>query len=179
MGSDWKIKPRSTHCCTCNTPFSDRQKCYSILTYGEEGYSRSDHCESCWQTVKPTTNALSVWQSIYTLPPPPTPEPIKKETAESLLRQLITSSDESSTNVVYILAIMLERKKIFVERDTHLKENGVIVRLYEHKKTGEVFAITDPNFQLDKLIEVQRQLVAMLSDTDIPNQETVAEQSAS
>jgi hypothetical protein len=120
--------------------------------------------------MKPNTNAFSTWQSVYTLPPPPPPEPIKKETAESLLRQLVTRSDETSMNVAYVLAIMLERKKIFIERDTHKKENGQIVRLYEHKKTGEVFAIVDVDFSLNKLIEIQRQVVAMLGGEETNTQ---------
>ena len=48
-------------------------------------------------------------------PPPEPEEALKKETAESLLRRIMTKEDETKINLVYILAVMLERKRILVD----------------------------------------------------------------
>jgi len=38
---------------------------------------------------------------------------------------------------------MLERKKLLRETDNQPTNNGIL-RIYEHRKTGEVFIIRDP-----------------------------------
>ena len=85
-----------------------------------------------------------------------------KETAESLLRQLIEVEDPSKTNVMYILAVMLERRRIFAERDVQERRDGMKIRVYEHKKTGETFLIPDPQLKLSDIHHVQEEVVAML-----------------
>jgi hypothetical protein len=74
-------------------------------------------------------------------------------------------------NVIYILAIMLERKKVLVEKDVHV-ESDATRRVYEHRKTGETFIVRDPHLRLDQLEHVQEDVVAMLEQgaagTDAP-----------
>jgi len=77
---------------------------------------------------------------------------------------------------MYILAIMLERKRILAEKDIQKREDGTKVIVYEHKKTGEVFLIPDPGLQLDQLEHVQIEVVDLLGRHDaaqIPGTETV------
>ena len=66
-------------------------------------------------------------------------------------------------NVVYVLAVMLERSKILVERDAREQPDHTIIRIYEHRKTGESFIVLDPRLRLENLAEVQQQVVALLS----------------
>ena len=68
-------------------------------------------------------------------------------------------------NVVYVLAVMLERSKILVERDAKELEDGKIRRVYEDRKQGDTFVILDPRLRLENLAEVQSQVVALLSGT--------------
>jgi len=89
-------------------------------------------------------------------------EALKKETAESLLRRLIEDDDESKTNVIYILGVMLERKRMLVERDIQGRDDGSLIRVYEHRQTGETFLIRDPQLAFDALEAVQTEVVAML-----------------
>ena len=66
-------------------------------------------------------------------------------------------------NVVYVLAVMLERARILVERDSRELEDHTIRRVYEDRKSGDTFVILDPRLRLDALGEVQSQVVALLS----------------
>ena len=68
-------------------------------------------------------------------------------------------------NVVYVLAVMLERSKILVERDAKELEDGTIRSVYEDRKQGDTFVILDPRLRLENLAEVQQQVVALLSGT--------------
>ena len=92
-------------------------------------------------------------------------EPLRKEDAGELLRKLITLDDPAMKNVVYVLAVMLERSKILVERDAKELDDGSIRRVYEDRKNGDTFVILDPRIRLENLGEVQAQVVALLSGT--------------
>jgi len=175
VNQDWDIKPRSDTCHGCEKPFADAEPYFSALVFGDQGYVRADCCETCWQRYRQTVQSpYSTWQGVYRKPPAPE-EPLKKETAESLLRQLMEQEDRSKVNVVYILAVMLERKRALVERDVQQREDGTRVRVYEHRKTGETFLIPEPSLQLDQLEEVQQEVVALLGARDDAEAEPVPE----
>ena len=105
-------------------------------------------------------------------------EPLKKEDAGELLRQLVTMDDPAMKNVVYVLAVMLERSKILVERDSKGLEDGTIRRVYEDRKQGDTFVILDPRLRLENLSEVQQQVVALLSGTKTLGEVSVEEETA-
>ena len=162
MAQDWDIRPRAEICTGCKQPFQDRQAFYSGLVFGEQGYAREDYCETCWPKRMTAGALYSVWRSIFRKPPPAPEDPLKKETAESLLRRLIEQEDERHRNVIYILAVMLERKRLLVEKSVQTREDGVMIRVYEHRKSAETFLIPDPRLRLDELDAVQQEVMTML-----------------
>jgi hypothetical protein len=107
-------------------------------------------------------SSVSVWKAVFHPPPPPPEAPLKKETAESLLRSLIEKNEPARKNVIFILAVMLERQRLLVERDVKTIEDGSTVRVYEHRKTGDTFLVTDPHLDLNQLEHVQEEVIAML-----------------
>jgi hypothetical protein len=161
MSQEWDIKACGKACAGTGEPFADRQLIHSCLYFSEAGYTRKDFSEAGWNAAA-REGAVSVWQSEYHAPPPPTPEVLRKETAETLLRQLIAKEDFSRKNVIYILAVMLERKRILGERDVQVREDGSKIRIYEHKKTGEVFTIPDPDLKLKELATVEQEVAELL-----------------
>lgn len=162
---DWDVRARSEACSKCGKPFADLDEFYSRLSFGEEGYKRDDFCTDCWAQVADEP-AVSIWQSVFRLPPPPPPETLKKETAESLLRKLMEEDNPAHANTIYILAVMLERRRLLVERDVHVREDGTKLRVYEYRKTNETFVIPDPELKLAELEHVQEEVVAMLGGKD-------------
>lgn len=141
----------------------------SYLFTDEAGeVQRRDLCSECAETAKPPEDAtnqpvpFSAWP-FKVQPPPVVPEvPLKKETAESLLRRLITIDSAEYTEALYILAVMLERSKIFIERAVHHTPEA-LVRIYEHKRTNEIFTIVDPRIQLEQIPAIQVQVLALLN----------------
>lgn len=168
INQEWDIKPRAVVCGNCQAPFADGQEYVSQLTYGAEGYARLDCCSACWSKVERTQPVISIWHGVFELPPPPPPEALKKETAESLLRTLVAKNDPANGNVIFILAVMLERRRILVERDTRKQEDGKLVRVYEQRKTGDTFIVTDPQLHLDQIASVQAEVMAMLAPPAAP-----------
>jgi len=164
MAQEWNIRPRGHICSICASPFADKDACVSVLRETEDAYERLDCHLKCWEGVSRDWTPFSAWEGVYETPPPSTgkAEPVKKENAEELLRRLITLEDPAMSNVVYVLAVMLERGKILIERDTKPHESGGILRVYEHKRTGDTFVVLDPKLRLDRLDEVQQQVIALL-----------------
>ncbi len=159
--TEWNIQPRSSACAHCRNDFEDKAVYHTVLQYGADGLIRRDLCRDCFSPAE-RADALSYWQGEYKKPAPPPPEPIQKETAETLLRKLIESTDPVNAPARYILAVMLERKKILRHRSTTTDTEGVDLLIYEHARTGESFTIPDPHLRLDQLTEVQAQIASLL-----------------
>ncbi len=166
MSQEWNIRSRGNACCICGQMFEDKQPCVSVLRELPDVFERRDYHTLCWRDETRDWQAYSVWDGEYAAPPAIVKdEPVKKEAAETLLRRLILLEDPAMRNVVYVLAVMLERGKQLVERDAQPHESGGILRVYEHKKTGDAFTVLDPRLRMDEIGTVQQQVVSLLSGT--------------
>ncbi|MEN7973042.1 MAG: hypothetical protein ABFR47_04325 [Verrucomicrobiota bacterium] len=156
---NWSVRKCSKECAKCEKGFIDKETLFSRLSFDNGEYMRRDFCKACWDKNDP---GLSSWKTIFIVPPPPAEEAVKKENAESLLRKLIAKENDEDINAVFILTVMLERKKILVERDVQTTEDGRKLRVYEHKKTNESFMVVDPELKLAELEAVQEEVVVLL-----------------
>jgi hypothetical protein len=164
--NDWNIQSRASACESCAQPFADQQALHTLL-FDEhaENLRRMDVCEACWQSqfsdgARERKGFISHWQGIYEAPAPAT-DAIHKDTAETLLRKLIEQNEPRYAPAGYILAVMLERKRILKVKEEVVRE-GKRVFVYEQPKTGDVFTIADPALRLDQLEEVQRDVAQLL-----------------
>ena len=166
MSQEWNIRSRGHVCTICEKPLVDRSPVVSALKETSGGYDRYDCHPECWKVLERDWEPFSQWDGVYFAPVKEVKaEPLKKEDAGELLRHLMTLDDPAMKNVVYVLAVMLERSKILVERDRKEQEDGTIRRVYEDRKNGDTFVILDPRLRLENLSEVQQQVVALLSGT--------------
>ena len=166
MSQEWNIRSRGHVCSLCQKPLVDKAPVVSALREVAGGYERFDCHPECWKATQRDWEPFSQWDGVYFAPVREAKkEPLKKEDAGELLRQLVTMDDPAMKNVVYVLAVMLERAKILVERDAKELEDGSIRRVYEDRKQGDTFVILDPRLRLENLSEVQQQVVALLSGT--------------
>lgn len=105
---------------------------------------------------------VSHWQSTYERAPSAgDSEPLRKGDAEALLRRLLEEENPAHVNVRYILALMLERKRILKPLGTRT-EDGRTILLYLHAATGDNFIIEDPALSLHQLGPVQDEVAEML-----------------
>ena len=179
MSQEWNIRSRGHICSLCQKPLVDKAPVVSALREVTGGYERFDCHPECWKAADRDWEPFSQWDGVYLAPvKEEKKEPLKKEDAGELLRQLVTMDDPAMKNVVYVLAVMLERSKILVERDAKPQDDGTIRRVYEDRKQGDTFVILDPRLRLENLAEVQQQVVALLSGTktlgEVADEEEVA-----
>jgi hypothetical protein len=162
--NDWNIQARGHGCEACGRSFSDREAYHTLLFEEKTDVRRFDICTSCWEQKykgQPGSRSfLSYWQGVYEAPKPPA-DAIRKETAESLLRRLIERNDPHHIPASYILAVMLERKRLLKVKEQIVRD-GQRIFIYEQPGTGDLFTIPDPNLHLDQLEEVQRDVAALL-----------------
>jgi hypothetical protein len=163
MAQEWNIRPRGISCSACATAFADGQEFFTRLTFQGPEYLRGDFCVACWAVEAPKEPGYSSWKGHFHVPPSDPDRRVRKETAESLLRDLIEEDNPSKKRVIYILAVMLERQRVFLERDVKTLEDGSRIVVYEHRRTGEAFAITDPRLQLSEIEPLQGEIMALLT----------------
>lgn len=163
--NEWNIQTRAHACEACGQPFADQQPYHTLLFDQPPDLRRSDICEPCGRNqsaadVADRPGFISRWQGVYHAPPPVV-DAIQRETAETLLRKLIEQNDPRYTPAGYILAVMLERKRVLKVKEQIIRD-GKRTFIYEQPKTGDLFTITDPALHLDQLEQVQRDVAALL-----------------
>lgn len=158
MQADWEIKSRAHTCARTGREFAPDEIFYTLLFRDGDGFRREDLCEEAWQGRSDEQEPFSFWRSKYEPPAPPPPEPLPRDDAEGLLRRLIAENDPAYTNVRYILALMLERKRML--RPVESTDDDMLV--YEHVGTGETIVLVNPHLGIEQIPAVQREVSALL-----------------
>jgi hypothetical protein len=163
--NEWNIQSRAAACEACHQPFADKQPLHTLLFDERADLHRMDVCQNCWQNqfsdgARERKGFISHWQTVFNAPVAVV-EPIQKDTAETLLRKLIEQNDPQHAPAGFILAVMLERKRILKVKEQIVRE-GRRVFIYEQPRTGDIFTIADPDLRLDQLDQVQRDVALLL-----------------
>jgi len=164
MQSEWSIQSRSGRCGVTGRDFAEDELFYTLLFRERAGFRREDLSEEAWkerQADPAAKQPYSFWRAKFEPPAPPAPEALAKETAEDLLRSYMTEPDEAHANARYILALMLERKRMLKQIEAKEDIHGRTL-VYEHVKTGEVFIVPDPGLRMDQIEAVQNEVADLL-----------------
>jgi hypothetical protein len=164
MQQAWNIRSRSHECALSGHPFTAGDPLYTAIYFDPEtgGFIRRDIAVAAWEQEVSERTPFSFWKTQYE---PQVveekPEIAAKENAQTLLTRLIEEDDPKTENARYILALMLERKRILVPTAVKETENGRML-FYENKKTGEVFIVRDPELHLHEIEQVQDEVAMRL-----------------
>jgi hypothetical protein len=177
INDSWNISPRSNECSKTKQSFQDGELFYAAIFKDNksETYSRLDFSIKAWDELlnnKDKEDLFSFWRSKFEEEAPTqAKEVVAKESAESMLRRLIDENEEKSENARYILAAMLERKKILKSVDVKEDANSKML-FYEHYKSGEAFIVRDPLLNLSELDAIQEEVSGWLrSNENTPKEE--------
>lgn len=189
--TDWNLHARSRACRACGAafadgdcvrtgvlPFSDplvselfAEKLAEEAAAAAAGqpvkphpeWARLDFCQECWKAKSGAAKWTSAWKSPYAAPPPPAEDPLAKASPETLLRSLVEGDEpEQHLQAIYLLAVMLERKRVLVERATRFAADGSVVRIYEHRRSGDILMVTDPHMTDGEIPEAQAEIERLL-----------------
>ena len=189
--TDWNLRSRGHVCTSCGSPFAAGAPVQTAVfafetplvaelfaeKLAEEaaaeaagappkphpGYVRADFCETCWKSRAAGATWISAWRSVYEPPPAVPPDPVKKADHESLLRSLLEGPEPQNwLPEIYLLAILLERRRILVERRVTTAPDGTRVHIYEHRRSGDILLVADPGFTAERIPETQARIEKLL-----------------
>jgi len=167
FADSWHVRSRARECAATQQAFVDGEFIITALFPDPEssGYVRRDFKIEAWSERTEEEEApFSFWRTRYAAPTKDEKNsPREKLSAEEILRRLVEEDEDHTENTRYILAVMLERQKLLQEKDTQRTADGII-RVYEHRKTGEVYIVKDPNIPLSEIEKVQNEVFILLEN---------------
>ncbi len=167
IAEPWHVRARGRECAATQTAFSEGETIVTALFPDPEssGYLRRDYCIQGWTDHQASgETAFSFWRTTYAIPTGnEKPNPVEKLSAEEILRRLIDEDEDHTENTRFILAVMLERQKILRETDSQRTPSGII-RVYEQRKTGEIYIVKDPDIPLSQVEAVQDEVIILLEN---------------
>ncbi len=179
LSNDWPIKHRADLCAVTHRAFDPGEQFYTLLFREGDGFRREDLSMDAWTSRNENIRPFSFWKSRYEPTTAAPPEPIGKESAEELLRRLLAQNNPAHANACYVLAAMLERKRVLKQvkseqpdqdasfpladsGDASWKVTPPPALIYEHVKTGDVFIIPEVQLHLGELDSVQAEVATLL-----------------
>jgi hypothetical protein len=167
LAESWHVRSRSRECAATQRAFIDGETIVTALFPDPEssGYVRRDYCLDAWKDLpEDAEKPFSFWKTTFAGPANlQTEEHSERLSPEEILVRLVEEDEDHTENTRYILAVMLERKKILRETDHQRTPNGIL-RVYEHRKTGEIYLIRDPDIPLSEVESVQNEVFILLEN---------------
>lgn len=154
----WNIKKISSNCHKSDELFMDNEEIVSELIFENGILERRDYKYKHYEVNEEN---ISSWKTIFYIPKPKE-EIIKQDSIEDILRKKLSLENDDSINLIFILAIMLERKKILIEKSVGYNQENKKIRVYEHKKTKESFIIIDPELSLSEIEPLKEEVSDLL-----------------
>jgi hypothetical protein len=167
FAESWHVRSRSRECAATHHAFTEGETIVTALYPDPEssGYLRRDICLEAWNKLPADSEKpFSFWKTTFTAPSGgEEPDPAAKLSAEEILQRLVAEDEDHTENTRYILAVMLERRKLLRETDNQRTPTGIL-RVYEHRKTGEIYLIRDPDIPLDQVEAFQNEVIVLLEN---------------
>ena len=167
IAEPWHVRSRGRECAAAQRPFVDGETIVTALFPDSEssGYLRRDYCVEGWAAYQETGDQpFSFWRTTYTaVQNNDAAIAAEKLSAGEILQRLVEENEDHTENARFILAVMLERQKLLRETDSQRTPGGIL-RVYEHRKTGEVFIVKDPDIPLSEVEAVQNEVFILLEN---------------
>ena len=167
IAEPWHVRSRARECAATQRAFTDGESIVTALFPDPDssGYLRRDYGVDGWQSQQESgEKPFSFWRTTYSAPTGNEPrDPVEKLSAEEILRRLVEEDEDHTENTRFILAVMLERQKLLRETDHQRTPNGIL-RVYEQRKTGEVYIVKDPDIPLSQVEAVQNEVILLLEN---------------
>jgi hypothetical protein len=168
INAAWQLKTRAHQCDVSGRAF-EKDEWFHTAIYDDpkaDGFIRRDIAKEHWAEVLQKAEPIAHWVTKYIpVVSEVKPEVADKESALSLLQRFIKENESHTERTRYILALMLERKKILVPTAVKETESGKIL-FYQHRKTQEVMMILDPELLLSEIESLQDEVSQLLGLED-------------
>ena len=160
---DWSIRPRAHLCAGSGREFTDGEVVFTVLVAVEEGMERKDFTEEVWSKEDARPTYFCFWKGKFrSVPPEPEKEPPAARAEAELRRRLAqpVKTESPEARVIFLFALLLERRKVLVVRERTTGPEGRVT-VYEHKTTGEVILVPQPEVKLSEVHQLRSEVEAL------------------
>ena len=160
---DWSIRPRAHLCAGSGREFTDGEVVFTVLVAVEEGMERKDFTEEVWSKEDARPTYFCFWKGKFrAVPPEPEKEPPAARAEAELRRRLAqpVKTESPEARVIFLFALLLERRKVLIVRERTTGPEGRVT-VYEHKMTGEVILVPEPEVKLSEVDQLRSEVEAL------------------
>ncbi len=168
--NDWKIDRIHACCAKCAGGFAVDASVFSVVEFdAAESPRRTDWCESCFRSHAEGTNSLIYWETRF-LPPTSRRRRIDFNRLLRLFEAWVEKSSSRNPALLYLIALLLIRKRFFRMQDLVSVGGEEFLRLKRPGPTGEVLLVPAPLLEVQELPDLRRQLEQLI-DGDVEDAE--------
>jgi hypothetical protein len=160
---DWSIRPRGDCCAGTGRRFADGEVVYTVLAAGEGGMERRDYAETVWAREEGRPTYFCFWKGKFQRVPPRVEREPPVARAEAELRRRLSQPVEAQSpeaRVIFLFGLLLERRKVLLVRERTQGPEGRVT-VYEHKGTGEVILVPEPEVRLSEVDQLRAEVEAL------------------
>jgi hypothetical protein len=136
---------------------------YTVLVAGEGGMERKDYAEEVWSQEGNRPTYFCFWKGKFRVQPPEVEKEPPAARAEAELRRRLSqpvATESPEARVIFLFALLLERRKILLVRERTTGPEGRVT-VYEHKVTGEVILVPEPEVKLSEVDRLRSEVEAL------------------
>ena len=161
---DWKIA-KSQRVCTCGRQLEENETYFAALYEDGESFIRREYCVACWEKARAEAAPFSFWKTSV-----PTREQKRRLLAddEVLLNfffRLENDPDEQHQRFLYLLALILMRKKVLKFHDIEHADDREILCL-RYAPEDRIVRVPNPKLSEEQIEGLKEQLTEIL-DIDV------------
>ena len=152
---DYQLRPLSKNCASSGLPLTGGSDCWSVIMEEDGKLVRHDYSSQSWEG--PPENALGFWKSEV---PASMGSEKPKLDPDSLFDYFVQLSDSPNTaeqDFLYVLSLLLLRKKRLILEETITVDDQPAMKLIGHGGEGP-FEVVERSLTDEQIADLQEQL---------------------
>ncbi len=166
---DYKISRSTRTCIACEKQFNEGEEYFAAIFEGPEQFLRKEFCAACWAGDtgrEAAEGSYSHWKVRVPEKPAERKHKLDVRAASTFFRRLAGSDEPHKRDFAYLLALLLMRKKVLVQRETtrNGEKDFMVLRF---RGEDEDYRTEDPHLPAEALERVKDDLGSLLNmDTE-------------
>lgn len=152
---DYQLRPLSKNCAGSGLPLTGGSDCWSVVVEEDGKLVRHDYSDQAWEG--PPENSVGFWKSEV---PASIGNEKPKLDPDSLFDYFVQLSDSPNTaeqDFLYVLSLLLLRKKRLILEETITVDDQPAMKLIGHGGEGP-FEVVERSLTDDQIADLQQQL---------------------
>jgi hypothetical protein len=159
--SEFKITRRAPVCAVSGTPFQPGDVIVSVIHEEPQGFVRRDVREECLASIR--GEPFCVFRTKQPPPPPPAKR-IDYELAQEFLDRMLREADPARERVLYVLALLLARKRRLKILETkRLPEGDLLLVSIPRAEEDEIVHLRAPHLTPEEEAQLQGEMARLFN----------------